>query len=75
LRVTNPQSASNVYQELFKGNGSLTEVTIYAEGNNLSFSNWLLNTNSGGVIKKKSTTSLTTGASGVPTGWTTDDID
>jgi len=75
LRVTNPQSVSNVYQDLFKGNGSLTEVTIYAEGNNLSFSNWLLNTNSGGVIKKKSTTSLTTGASGVPTGWRTEDID
>lgn len=72
LRIINPAAYANVYQQLFCGNGSLTEVTIITQGTNLSFSNWLNYTNSG-VIKKLSTTTLTSGADGVPSGWTTED--
>ena len=73
LRVTNPGSYANVYQQLFAGNGNITEVTILAEGTNLSFANWLANTNANGVIKKLSTTTLTSGNNGVPSGWTIED--
>lgn len=72
LRITNPAAYANVYQQLFCGNGSLTEVTIITQGTNLSFADWLNYTNSG-VIKKLSTTTLTSGANGVPSGWTTED--
>ena len=73
LRITNPSSYHNVYQQLFAGNGNITEVTILAQGTNLSFANWLANTNtSGGVIRKLSTTTLTSGNNGVPSNWTTE---
>lgn len=71
IRITNPQDYTNVYQQLFCGNGNLTEVTILAQGTNLSFTNWLSYTSSGGVIKKLSATTLTSGNNGVPSGWTT----
>jgi hypothetical protein len=70
LRITNPGSYTNVYQQLFCGNGNITEVTILAEGTDLSFTNWLGYTNSGGVIKKLSTTTLKSGYDGIPSGWT-----
>lgn len=73
LRITNPQDYTNAYQQLFCGNGNITEVTILAQGNSLSFANWLNNTNSGGVIKKLQATTLASGNSGVPSGWTTQD--
>ena len=70
LRIKNPSSYANIYQQLFYGNGNITEVTILAEGTNLSFDNWLGYTNSGGVIKKLSTTTLVSGYNGIPNGWT-----
>lgn len=73
LRITNPSAYYNVYQQLFCGNGNITEVTILAQGTNLSFNNWLNNTNSGGVIKKPQATTLKSGNSGVPNTWTTQD--
>ena len=73
LRITNPSAYTNVYQQLFCGNGNLTEVTILAQGTNLSFTNWLANTNAGGVIKKLQATTFTSGSSGVPSNWTTQD--
>ena len=73
LRITNPSSYNNVYQQLFCGNGNLTEVTILAQGTNLSFTNWLANTNAGGVIKKLQATTFTSGSNGVPSNWTTQD--
>ena len=73
LRITNPSSCGNVYKELFRGNRNITEVTILAEGTGLSFDNWLANTPNSGVIKKLSTTTLTSGNSGIPSGWTTED--
>lgn len=71
LRITNPSSYNNVYQQLFAGNGNIVEVTILAQGTDLSFNIWLANTNGGGVIKKLSTTTLSSGTSGVPSNWTT----
>ena len=75
LRITNPSAYSNVYQQLFAGHGNLNEVTILAEGTNLSFTNWLSNVSSSGVIKKLSTTTFTSGVSGLPSGWSTENID
>lgn len=73
LRITNPASYANTYQQLFCGNGNITEVTILApNGTDLSFNNWL-NYNSGsGVIKKLASTTLSSGNSGLPNGWTTE---
>ena len=73
IRITNPSSYNNVFQQLFAGNGNINEVIILAQGTNLSFANWLANTSSGGVIKKPSATTLTSGGNGVPSGWTTVD--
>jgi uncharacterized protein YjdB/uracil-DNA glycosylase len=76
LRIVNPTIAGNTYQQLFCGNGSLTEVTILAEGTNLSFANWLNNVSSSGVIKKLSATTLTNNSvNGKPSGWTYENID
>ena len=76
LRIVNPTTAGNTYQQLFCGNGNLTEVTILAEGTNLSFTNWLQYASSSGVIKKLSATTLANNSvNGKPSGWTTEDID
>jgi hypothetical protein len=76
LRIVNPTTANNTYQQLFCGNGSLTEVTILAEGTNFSFANWLNNVSSSGVIKKLSATTLTNNSvNGKPSGWTYENID
>lgn len=73
LRIADPNYYTNTYQQLFSGNGNITEVTILAQGTNLSFANWLANTNSnGGVIRKLSTTTLVSGGNGVPSNWTTE---
>jgi hypothetical protein len=76
LRIVNPTTANNTYQQLFCGNGNLTEVTILAEGSNLSFANWLQNTASSGVIKKLSATTLANNSvNGKPSGWSYENID
>ncbi len=75
LRIKNPGSYANVYQQLFCGNGNITEVTILAEGTNFSFTNWLSYNGGSGVIKKLSATTLVSSTNGVPSGWTTQDID
>ena len=75
LRIVDPTTANNTYQQIFCGNGNLVEVTILAEGTNLSFTNWLNYVSSSGVIKKLSATTFTSGASGKPSGWTTENID
>lgn len=71
LRITNPSAYSNTYQQLFCGNGNLTEVTILVQATNITFSNWLNYTNTGGVIKTLSGTTFSSGVSGLPSGWTT----
>lgn len=75
LRIVNPTTANNTYQQIFCGNENLTEVTLLAEGTNLSFANWLQYTSTSGVIKKLSATTLTSGVNGKPSGWTYENID
>ena len=72
LRITNPFSYNNTYQQLFCGNGNLVEITVLCSGTNRSFTNWLNNVSSTGVIKTLSGTTFTSGASGLPSGWTTE---
>jgi len=72
LRISNPNSYKNVYQQLFCGNGNIVEITVLNSGTNLSFTNWLNNVSSTGVIKTLSGTTFTSGASGLPSGWTTE---
>ena len=72
LRITNPTSYTNVYQQLFCGNGNIVEITILINGTNLSFANWLNNVSAIGVIKTLSGTTFTSGVSGLPSGWTTE---
>lgn len=72
LRITNPRAYSNVYQQLFCGNGNITEVTMLADGTGQSFTNWLNNVSSTGVVKLLSTATLASGANGLPSGWTTE---
>jgi len=72
LRITDNNSYNNIYQQLFCGNGNLVEVTILIKGTNRSFTNWLNNVSSTGVIKKLSGTTFTSGVSGLPSGWTTE---
>ena len=75
LRVKNPNEYANGYQQIFCGNGNITEVTILAEGTDFEFANWLSYNSDSGVIKKLSTTTLVSGSNGVPSGWTTQNID
>lgn len=70
LRITNPSSYNNVYQQLFSGNGNLVEITVLFSGTNNSFSDWLKNVSSTGVIKTLSDTTFASGTSGLPSGWT-----
>ena len=60
------------YFEMFKGNGSLNEITLYAAtlGSN-SLQDWVVNTGNGsGTFYKDPNLTLGTGNSGIPTGWT-----
>jgi len=75
LRVKNPNEYTNGYQQIFCGNGNITEVTILAEGTDLVFGNWLAYSSDSGVIKKLSATTLVSGSNGIPSGWTTQNID
>ena len=72
LRITNTSDYSNTYQQLFCGNGNLVEITILRSGTSLSFTNWLNNVSSTGVIKTLSGTTFTSGVNGLPSGWTTE---
>ena len=72
LRITNPGSYTNTYQQLFCGNGNLVEITVLISGTNRDFTNWLNNVSSTGVIKTLSGTTFVSGVSGLPSGWTTE---
>ena len=71
LRCTS--GANGCYEEMFKGNGNLVEVTCLMQGNNISYKDWLVNTSSTGTFKKASGTTWTSGTSGIPAGWTIED--
>ena len=70
LRITNSSSYDHVYQQLFCGNGNLVEITVLFSGT--TNNNWLKNVSSTGVIKTLSGTTFSSGASGLPSGWTTE---
>ena len=73
LRCT--QGAANCYEEMFKGNGNLTEVTCLLTSNVSCTTNWLLNVSSTGVfIKSPLKTNWALGnVNSVPSGWTVED--
>lgn len=64
------------YQEMFKGNGNLVEVTCLATNISASraVNNWLTNCSTTGTFKKAaSMSSWPSSASGIPSGWTVED--
>jgi len=64
------------YEEMFYGCSLLNEVTCLATSisNSNSITNWLRNTSASGTFyKHPSMTSWPSGASGIPSGWTTKD--
>ena len=67
LRVAT--GATNCYQEMFKGNGNLVEVTCLMESG-FQCSNWLANVSSTGTFKKAAGITWSTGTNGIPSGWT-----
>ena len=64
-------TASNCCQQLCAGNGNLSEITIYATSVSTSGLNaWLQNVASSGTVYTTSSITLTSGTSGLPSGWT-----
>ena len=68
LRCTT--TVSGCYEEMFKGNGNLIEVTCLKTDNTTACKNWLANCSSVGTFKKNTNASWSTGTSGIPSGWT-----
>ena len=71
---------SKVCQEMFYGCSNLNYIKIHAtSGTNALYANsnlynWTLGVASSGTFVKKNTTHFTTGASGIPSGWTVQNI-
>ena len=59
--------------EVFKGNGSLTEVKCFWTNNSGTFgnlANWMTNVSNSGTFYKRSTQTFTLNSvSGIPSGW------
>jgi hypothetical protein len=65
---------SGCYEEMFKGNGNLTEVTCLLTNNSNATTNWLANVSSTGtLIKSPLKTNWPNNVSGYPSGWTIED--
>ena len=63
--------ASGCYEEMFKGNGNLIEVTCLKTDNSDACGNWLSNVSSSGIFKKSSLkNNWETNVNGIPSGWT-----
>lgn len=76
--LTVPENESSdkpgAYEEMFKGNGNLIEVTCLAETfSTNSCKDWLLNGSGTGTFKKAAGATWGTGTSGIPSGWTVED--
>ena len=75
LMIGNFGSETNVAKdfEVFKGNGSLTEVKCFWTNNSGSFgnlANWMTNVSSSGTFYKRSTQTFNlNSANGIPSGW------
>jgi len=67
-------SATGCYEEMFKGNGNLIEVTCLKTDNSGVCDNWLSNVSSSGTFKKSPLkTNWPNNVSGYPSGWTIED--
>jgi hypothetical protein len=67
-------TVSGCYDEMFKGNGNLIEVTCLKTDDTSSCTNWLLNTSSTGTFRKSPLkTNWPISVSGIPSGWTVED--
>ena len=64
--------ATNCYQQMFCGNGNLTEVTCLLE-DGVGCADWLKYGSSTGTFKKASGITWASGTSGIPSGWTIED--
>ena len=64
-------TVSGCYEEMFKGNGNLIEVTCLKTDDTTACTNWLSNISSIGTFKKSSLkNNWSAGVSGIPSGWT-----
>lgn len=75
IMIGNFGSETNVAKdfEVFRGNGSLTEIKCFWTNDSGSFgnlANWMTNVSSSGTFYKRSTQTFANGASGIPTTWT-----
>lgn len=62
---------SNCYEEMFKGNGNLVEVTCLLTNDSSACTNWLINTSTTGTFYKSPLkTNWQSGTSGYPSSWT-----
>ena len=62
------------YEEMFKGNGNLTEVTCLLTNDSTATTNWLSNVSSTGtLIKSPLKVNWPNNVSGYPSGWTIED--
>ena len=64
--------ASSCYKEMFRGCSNLSEVTCLATsiGAYQCLNNWLGSVKSSGTFTTPSSTAWSSGASGIPSGWT-----
>ena len=75
IMIGNFGSETNVAKDfqVFKGNGSLTEVKCFWKNTSNSFgslSEWMTNVSSSGTFYKRSTQTFTlNSANGIPSGW------
>ena len=64
-------TVSGCYEEMFKGNGNLIEVTCLKTDDTSATTNWLLNTSSIGTFRKSPLkTNWNSNTSAIPSGWT-----
>ena len=73
LRVVD--NVISCYEEMFKGNGNLVEVTCLLSNatTNNCVTNWLTNCSNTGTLIKASGSTWNVGSSGIPSGWTAQD--
>ena len=67
--------AANCYNSMFYGCTGLTEIEVHATAWNTSWTNnWVYGVSASGVFRKPSGTSISEGVSGIPSGWTVENI-
>ena len=66
--------ASNCYNSMFNGCTNLTYVKCLAEYSLANCTNWLNNVSATGTFVKKTGVTWDSGSSGIPTGWTVEEV-